>query len=230
MSHGALPLGNLHFEERSYQLNFIDISLPISPDLPVWPGDPAVVLERIRAIAEGSVSNDSRLACSVHTGTHVDAPLHFLDHGAPVEELPLDFLVGPTELVEVSDADRITQDILENLNLPEDTTRLLIKTRNSDLWQDAKHTFNPGFVALDAQAARWVVDQGIRLIGVDYLSVQHFGDKTGATHRTLLTAGVVILEGLNMRDVKPGRYQLMCLPIKLSGADGAPARAILVEE
>jgi arylformamidase len=119
---------------------------------------------------------------------------------------------------------------LESFALPEETTRLLVKTRNSDLWANAGHAFNPDFVALDAQAARWVVNRDIRLVGVDYLSVQRFSDKDTATHRVLLEAGVVIVEGLDMRQVTPGRYQLVCLPLKLSGCDGAPARTILIEE
>ena len=228
--HGLIPFVCASLQERCYLLKIFDISLPISPDLPVWPGDPPVVLERIRARSEGSASNDSRIACSVHSGTHVDAPLHFIDQGASVEDLPLDILVGPTEVVEVPEADIITQEILENQPLPEETKRLLIKTRNSALWQDAKQAFNPDFVALDSQAARWVVDQGIRLIGVDYLSVQLFSDKDPTTHQALLEAGVVIVEGLNLREVKPGTYQLICLPIKLVGSDGAPARTILIEE
>ena len=225
-SHGL----NYSLQERRYPLKIIDISLPIRPDLPVWPGDPPVVRERFRAISDGNVSNDSRIDCSVHTGTHVDAPLHFLDQGASVEQLPLDVLVGATQVIEVPDADIITQDILESQPLPEKITRLLIKTRNSILWKDDKHTFNPDFVALDRHAARWVVDRGIGLIGVDYLSVQRFHDKDPATHRVLLEAGVVIVEGLNLCDVKPGNYQLICLPIKLVGSDGAPARTILIEE
>lgn len=211
-------------------MKFIDISLPISPDLPVWPGDPPVVLERIRAISEGCASNDSRLECSVHTGTHVDAPRHFLKDGAPVEQLPLDVLVGPAAVIAVEGTAVITVDDLQRQNIPGDTRRLLIKTSNSDLWADPGHAFDRDFAALDTHAARWVVDRGIRLVGVDYLSVQRFEEKDGATHRVLLEAGVVIVEGLDMRKVKPGRYQLLCLPIKLSGCDGAPARAILVEE
>jgi arylformamidase len=211
-------------------LKIYDISLPLNPDLPVWPGDPAVVLERFRAISEGNISNDSRLACSVHSGTHVDAPIHFLENGSSVEQLPLDALVGPAEVIEVQNADLITPEILERAGLPTETTRLLVKTPNSDLWTDSSHAFNPDFVALNSQAARWIVNRGIRLVGVDYLSVQRFGDKDCATHRVLLEAGVVIVEGLDMRKVTPGPYQLICLPIKLSGSDGAPARTILIEE
>jgi arylformamidase len=211
-------------------MRLIDISLSIHPDLPVWPGDPKVVIERISAISDGSASNDSRLSCSVHTGTHVDAPRHFIEDGAPVDRLALDVLVGPAEVVEVQDKDLITADHLENLKLPEPTRRLLIKTRNSDLWADGRHAFNPDFVALDTPAARWLVGRGIRLVGVDYLSVQRYRDKDPATHRVLLEAGVVILEGLDLRNVKPGPYRLLCLPVKLAGCDGAPARTILIEE
>jgi arylformamidase len=211
-------------------MKIIDISLSIRPDLPVWPGDPPIVLERIRARSEGSASNDSRIACSVHSGTHVDAPLHFIDQGASVEQLPLDILVGPAVVVEDLRAEVITPDILESLALPEETTRLLIKTRNAALWRDDKLAFNPDFVALDSQAARWLVDRGIGLIGVDYLSVQLFKDKDPTTHRVLLDAGVVIVEGLDLHAVKPGTYQLICLPLKLVGSDGAPARTILIEE
>jgi arylformamidase len=217
-------------KKRCYLLKIFDISLPISPDLPVWPGDPPIVLERIRAKSEGSASNDSRIACSVHSGTHVDAPLHFIDQGASVEQLPLDILVGPAAVVEVPDTDIITPNILERLTLSEQTKRLLIKTRNAALWRDARQAFNPDFVALDSHAARWVVDRGIGLIGVDYLSVQLFKDKDPTTHRVLLDAGVVIVEGLDLHAVKPGTYQLICLPLKLVGSDGAPARTILIEE
>ena len=211
-------------------MKLIDISLPIHPGLPVWPGDPPVTLERVRTIGAGSASNDSRLACSVHTGTHVDAPRHFLKEGAPVEQLPLDVLVGPATVIEVEGAAVITPDELRSHNLPADTRRLLIKTPNSGLWADPGHAFDRDFVALDAHAARWVVEQGIRLIGVDYLSVQRFSDKDATTHRVLLEAGLVIVEGLDLRGVKPGRYELLCLPLKLAGSDGAPARAVLIEE
>ena len=211
-------------------MRLIDISLPIHPDLPVWPGDPRVVVEGIRAIADGSNSNDSRLSCSVHTGTHVDAPRHFIPDGAPVEQLPLEVLMGPVEVVEIQDETSITADRLENLPLPADTQRLLIKTRNSELWDNPGHAFHHEFTALEPSAADWVVNRGLRLIGVDYLSVQRFHDKDPATHRILLAAGVVILEGLDLRNVQPGSYGLVCLPIKLKGCDGAPARTILIEE
>lgn len=210
-------------------MKIYDISVPIHPQLPVWPGDPQVVLERYRRLSKGDSSNDSRLACSVHCGTHVDAPAHFIENGATVEQLPLDILVGPATVIEFPEIDMITPDLLETLRLDSQTERLLLKTKNSDLWSDPDHEFNPNFVALSAESARWVVNSRIKLIGIDYLSIQMFKETEPVTHRILLGAGVIILEGLNLQAVKPGTYQLICLPLKLAGRDGAPARAILIE-
>jgi arylformamidase len=211
-------------------MKIIDISIPVNPDLPVWPGDPKIVLKRYRAISEGHASNDSKLACSVHSGTHVDAPLHFIEDGLTVEQLPLDVLIGPAYVADFPEADTITPDSLEALELPRETTRLLIKTRNSALWSDPHHQFNPDFVAINTDAANWVVKRGIRLIGIDYLSIQRYKDPEPLTHRILLEAGVVIVEGLCLQDAQAGHYKLICLPIKLAGSEGAPARAVMIEE
>ena len=207
-----------------------DISVGVSPGLPVWPGDPLIELERYMAISAGDAANVSRLACSVHVGTHVDAPVHFVDGGSTVENLPLDILIGPAIVVELLDVEAITADCLEALALPSGTTRLLFKTRNSGLWANPHHDFYPDYVALTPDAADWVVRRGVRLLGVDYLSVQRFYDPEPLTHFILLGAGVVIVEGLDLRAVLPGRYQLICLPIKLVGSDGAPARVVLISE
>lgn len=211
-------------------MKILDISVALSPDLPVWPGDPKIELKRFRSISEGHTSNDSRLACCVHSGTHVDAPFHTHEGGDSVDLLSLDVLVGSADVVEVLTDDVITAATLAALDLPIDCKRLLIKTPNSNLWHHTAHEFVKDYVALDTHAARWIVDRGIRLIGVDYLSVQRFEDKDSTTHRVLLEAGVIIVEGLNLNRITPGPYQLVCLPIKLSGSDGAPARAILIEE
>ena len=208
----------------------IDISVPVTPDLPVWPGDPRVVLERFRKISAGSDSNDSRLACSVHCGTHVDAPAHFVENGSTIEDLGLDILIGPAAVAEFPEIDVITPDLLENQKLPPGTKRLLLKTKNSDLWTDPEHTFHTDFVALSADAAAWMVEREIRLVGIDYLSIQLFSDAEPQTHRTLLEAGVVIVEGLNLQKVSPGCYQFICLPLKLAGSEGAPARAVLIQD
>ena len=210
-------------------MKIFDISVKIHPKLPVWPGDTAVVLERYRQICQGNASNDSRLACSVHCGTHVDAPVHFVEDGAAVDQLPLETLVGSATVIEFPKIDRITPDLLETRLSNTHPQRLLIKTANSELWDDSEHEFNPEFVALSVDAARWVVSRGIKLVGIDYLSIQMFNDAEPLTHRILLEAGVVILEGLDLRKVKPGTYQLICLPLKLAGSDGAPARTILID-
>jgi len=211
-------------------VKILDISVPVSPGLPVWPGDPHIELDRYRAIAKGDASNDSRLACSVHCGTHVDAPGHFVENGSTVDQLPLDILVGRAWVAEVLTADVISSEILENLAIPSETIRLLFKTKNSTLWADPRHAFKSDFVALSADAASWIVAHGIRLVGIDYLSIQMFDDPEPLTHSILLKAGVVVVEGLNLMDVRPGSYRLVCLPLKLSGSDGAPSRAVLIEE
>jgi arylformamidase len=210
-------------------MKIFDISVSIHPKLPVWPGDPPVVLERYRQQTKGDASNDSRLACSVHCGTHIDAPAHFIEKGTTIEQLSLDSLVGSATVVEFSEIDRITPNLLETQQIDAQTDRLLLKTKNSELWADPEHAFYPDFVALSAESARWIVNRGIQLVGIDYLSIQMFKDAEPLTHRILLEAGVVILEGLDLRAVEPGNYQLICLPLKLTGSDGAPARAILIK-
>ena len=211
-------------------MKILDISVPLSPHLPVWPGDTRIVLERYRALAKGDTSNDSRLACSVHSGTHVDAPLHFIENGATTEQLTLDILMGPARVVELPEANVITPELLDAQSPAIETERLLLKTTNSDLWNDPGHEFNPDFVALSPESADWVVNKGIKLVGIDYLSIQMFKDDEPMTHRVLLEGGVIILEGLDLRKVSPGDYNLICLPIKLAGSEGAPARAILISQ
>lgn len=211
-------------------MKILDISVPVSRGLPVWPGDPRVVLERSQSISNGSQSNDSRIACCVHSGTHVDAPRHFVDDGATVENLPLEVLLGPAWVAHIPSENVITPEILETLAIPPDTKRLLLKTRNSSLWENPNHSFNTDYVALSSEAAGWIVSKGILLVGIDYLSIQLFTDSEPLTHRVLLEAGVVIVEGIDLRFARSGLYQLICLPLKLVGGDGAPARAVLIEE
>ncbi len=205
---------------------YIDISVPVSPDLPAWPGSPPIELQRRLDLGQGDIVNDTTLHFSVHTGTHVDAPLHFLAEGNSVEHLPLEVLIGPAVVVDLPDTNAVSSEILEQLPLPPGVERLLIRTRNSRLWQADVQKFQPDFVALTADAAEWIVDHEIRLIGVDYLSVQRFHDGP-ETHLNLLKAEVVILEGLNLAYVQAGEYELICLPVMLKGVEGAPARAIL---
>jgi arylformamidase len=204
-----------------------DISLTISPKMPTWPGDPSVVLERIEKIEEGSNANVSKIAMSVHSGTHVDAPYHFLREGNSVERMPLRTLTGRAYVLDLPEVDQITADIIEHSDLPPRTRRLLFKTRNSNYWARQEQEFQEDFVGICEDAAEYLVKRGVKLVGVDYLSVAPFHNSR-PTHEILLKAGVVVVEGLDLSAVSQGRYTLYCLPLKLEGSDGAPARAILV--
>lgn len=206
-----------------------DISLTISTELPVWPGDPAVEMERVAKMEEGSRYNLTHLKMSAHAGTHVDAPFHFLGgNSLTIDKLPLSQLTGRAYVQHLpDDVKLITAAILQRADIPPRTRRLLFKTRNSTLWAQPDGKFHTDFTALSPDAAQYLVERGIKLVGVDYLSVAPF-QEGAATHEILLKAGVVIVEGLNLSEVSQGRYTLYCLPLKLAGSDGAPARAILV--
>ena len=205
----------------------IDISVPLQSDMPIWPGSIGIHITRIKSFEDGDMVNVSKLECDVHTGTHIDAPSHFVENGATIEKLPLDILIGPVVVVDLPDVNIITASDLDNLGLPQGTKRLLFRTSNSELWRNEISEFQKDYVALSSDAARWIVDQEIHLIGVDYLSVQCYSDNP-ITHQILLKAGVIIVEGLNLIDVKQGTYQLICLPINLVGVEGAPVRAVLL--
>jgi arylformamidase len=195
----------------------------------VWPGDSPVVIRQTSHLAEGDNATVSELSLSAHTGTHVDAPAHFIPGGAGVDALDLNVLVGPAFVVEVLDADVITAEVLESLKIPQGIKRLLFKTRNSRCWLQNNDSFDQDFVALTQNAARYLIDRGIQLVGIDYLSVAPFENGV-PTHRELLGAGIVVVEGLNLNGIEPGRYQLAVLPLKIAALDGAPARAILIDE
>jgi arylformamidase len=204
----------------------IDISVPIRPGMPVWAGDPPVVIERVQSIADGAHDNVSRIDFGVHTGTHVDAPLHFIDDSAGVDRLPLDALIGPAFVVDATNIDRhLDVDVLAKLAIPQGADRVLFKTRNSELWE--RDRFETDFLGVTADGARWLVDLGVRLVGIDYLSIAPYGQSV-PTHWVLLDAGIVILEGTDLRGVEPGDYELICAPLRIVDSDGAPARALLV--
>ena len=206
---------------------FYDITLPFSPRLPAWPGEPKPVVERLLSLNNGDVANVSRVDGCVHYGTHIDAPLHFIDGGNGIEAMPVDVQIGPALVVHLPDADAITADLLDAQDIPPATERLLFKTRNSDLWNDLEHEFFEDFVAVTADGARWLVDRGIKLAGIDYLSIETYHTKDFPAHKILLGAGMAIAEGLDLRAVEAGLYEMACLPMKVEGADGAPARVVL---
>ena len=207
-----------------------DITVSVTPGMPVWPGDPAVERTLVWQIGADSAANVSRLTMSVHTGTHVDAPIHFIANGMSIDGLALETMVGPCNVCEVDATGwTITATDLEALNLPLTVQRLLLKTSNSGLWAKGGATFERSYVSLSASAARWIVDRGIRLVGIDYLSVEPFDAAEPVVHRTLLAGGVIPLEGVDLSGVAAGEYTLVCLPLKLAGSDGAPARVVLIE-
>ena len=206
-----------------------DITLAFRSDLPLWPGDPVPIVSLMKSQEGGDPCNVTRLDTGVHFGTHLDAPSHFIRGGKAVEELNLDLLIGPCFVGEILGVKEITPKHLETLSIPSGTKRLLIKTDNSARWNNPKHQFDQEYVALTATAAQWVVDKGIGLIGIDYLSIQLFADVESTTHLVLLGAEVIIVEGLDLREISSGSYNLICLPMKIAGADGAPVRAVLTK-
>ncbi len=204
----------------------IDISLPLCENTPHWPGSVAFQLLRYQDLNRGDPANVSRICCDAHAGTHIDAPLHFIQNGLAIDQLALDVLIGPCTIWDLADKALITRQDLSFAGLPNFNKRILFRTRNSALRRLEENRFTENYVAISTDAAEYLVDLGVKLIGIDYLSVEPFGNSAD-THRTLLSAGVVIVEGLNLANVTPGDYELICLPLKLAGAEGAPARAVL---
>ena len=206
---------------------WIDVSVAVDERIATFTGDPTYARTLHASMAAGAICNVSRLDMGAHTGTHIDAPVHFIDGAAGIETTPLDAVIGPAWVVDAGDVTgSITATQLGRLSIPAGETRLLFRTANStaDLW--ARTGFTSDFVGLAADAAQELADLGVRLVGIDYLSIAPFGDPV-PTHRALLGAGVVVLEGVDLRAVEPGAYDLFAPPVRLVGADGAPARALL---
>jgi arylformamidase len=207
-----------------------DITLTVTPSLPVWPGDPAIVLERMVKMEDGKHNNISRMALGVHAGTHVDAPYHFIADGKTIETLALDVLIGPALVAQIAeDCKLIGAAELKAAGVGPGNVRVLLKTGNNAYWQQPGLPFQKGFAALSPDGADYLVECGVCLVGIDYFSISPFGNSV-PVHRKLLGAEVIILEGINLSQVAPGNYQLYCLPMKLGGSDGAPARTVLIEE
>jgi arylformamidase len=206
-----------------------DISLTIAPGMPVWPGDMEVWLQRVKTIEEGEDDNLSQIKMGVHTGTHMDAPYHFVKDGIKIDALPLETLIGDCQVVGVDESvDLVTADVLKDAKVNPNIPRILIKTRNSRHWKSASHTFDRDFVGISVDGARALVDLGMRLVGLDYLSVAPFS-MGKPVHDVFLQAGLVLLEGADLSKVEPGVYTLIALPLKLAATEGAPVRAVLIE-
>lgn len=201
-----------------------DLSIIIKEEMPIYPGDNGFKRQKIMRLDNGDSSNLSAIHMGAHTGTHIDAPRHFLNDGISIEQLSLDALVGPARVIEVSAVSEIMlKDIISKLSNPPE--RILFKTDNSKLWQSSD--FHKDFVYLSQEAADFLISEKIKLVGIDYLSIEKFHSPDHYIHKQLLGAGIIILEGINLSEVEEGDYELICLPLKIQGSDGSPVRAIL---
>ena len=205
-------------------MKLIDVSVPLDANLPTYPGNTPYSLEAVKRMARGDSSNVSTLHLSAHSGTHVDAPCHFFDGAPGAEALPLEMLVGRARVIEITSRKGIGADELAGAHLSEDV-RVLIKTSNSRLWGSAE--FHTDYTGVTESGAKYLLEHGIKVVGVDYLSVEEFRKPGAPAHHVLLGAGIIVIEGLNLRDVDPGVYEMFCLPLALVGSDGAPARVVL---
>jgi len=205
----------------------IDISLAIGPGLPTWPTSEGYRLRNAMQIAAGDPANVTVVEMDVHTGTHVEAPLHFLADGPGLDTVELSRFVGPAVVVDIA-GPAVTAELLDAADVPPGTERLIVKTANSARWAAGGGPLDPGYVSLTQDAAEWVVRRGIGLVGIDALSIQQY-ENDGETHRILMRAGVVILEGLDLHAVSRGAYTLVAAPLRLTGVEAAPARALLID-
>ena len=207
-------------------MKLFDITVPIRSSMPVYEGDPGVKIDAWSAFAKGDSSNVSMLNFGAHTGTHVDAPAHFIEGARTIDGLPLELLIGPARVIRVPDElTEIDPEFIERCDL-NGIERVIFHTRNSGFWNEG---FRKDFTHLLPEAAQMLVARQIKLVGTDYLSIEKFHSGHHQTHLTLLRNEVVIVEGLNLADVPEGDYELLCLPLRIAegSGDGAPARAVL---
>ena len=203
-----------------------DVTVTIDSTVPTYLGDPSFKRRVVQAIADGKPADVSLLTLSAHTGTHVDAPSHLIPGGKTVDVLDLTAMVGLARVVEFDAPGAITAEFLKGIDSLSADERILFKTRNSSLWK--KQVFAEDYVGLSVDAAEWLIAKGVRLVGIDYLSIDAPGDANLPVHRALLANDVVVVESLNLMQVSEGHYQLVCLPMKVGGSEGAPARVILL--
>jgi arylformamidase len=205
-------------------MKLIDVSVPLGPGVPIYPGNTPFTLEAIKRIASGGSSNVSTLHLSAHCGTHVDAPRHFFDDGPGADAIPLETLIGRARVIEIPAGRGVNADELSRFDLSGEV-RVLIKTANSRLWESPE--FHADYVGMTADGATLLVDRGVVVVGVDYLSVEQFRAPGAPAHHILLGAGAIVIEGLNLAHVEAGVYDMWCLPLPIVGSDGAPARVVL---
>jgi arylformamidase len=206
-------------------MKIYDVTISLSADIPLYPGDPEIVVEPKLRLSNGDSQNLTYYGFSSHTGTHIDAPSHFIAGGKTVDQLPIELLIGRTRVIQFASGNKITAESLEEHDLSE-VVRVLFKTRNSYLWQSGKG-FVKNYVHLTVDAAEHLIESGIKVVGIDYLSVDKYPSEKLDVHLKLLQNGIIIIEGLDLREVDPGDYEMICLPMKIKDGDGAPARVIL---
>ena len=209
-------------------MKIIDISVPIDDKTPLWPGNVGPKIKSLSNIENGSVYNETSIEVNVHTGTHIDAPLHFIKNGQSIDRMNLSIFIGSVFIVYLPDVREITAKDLEKINLPENVNRILFKTSNSLLWNRDNSEFEKEYVGITSDAATWLVEKQITLVGIDYISIATFKE-TVEVHNILLKEGIAVLEAINLVNVEEGNYKLVCLPIKITNAEGAPARAVLIK-
>lgn len=204
---------------------YIDISIPITKDIPHWPTDKPPVIKKVSSFENGDAVSVTHISMNAHTGTHIDAPSHFIPDGKAIDELDTEKFIGTCFVCDTGDVDVIDSETLEKCSITKATKRILFKTKNKGLWNQKE--FYKDYIALSLDGAEWIVSNGIELVGIDYLSIEPFGENMGEIHKILLSSEVVILEGLNLERVESGIYELIMLPIRIEGSDGAPARVLL---
>ncbi|OHC05602.1 MAG: hypothetical protein A3K25_12140 [Planctomycetes bacterium RIFOXYB12_FULL_42_10] len=205
-------------------MNIYDVTLTISDKLITWPSDPTVSIRKTRLISQGNSCNVSELKFGSHCGTHIDAPYHFEENGIKIDQIPLDYLVGTATVFDIKNKEKIDLEDIKPLKL-KNRERVIFKTINSTFWKLPE--FKKDFVYITKEAARHLVDSGVKVVGIDYLSVEKFGNKPADTHHIFLRNGVVLIEGLDLSNVEAGDYELVALPLKIKDCDGSPARVIL---
>ena len=208
----------------------IDVTLSIRPGMLTYPGDPVVAIDRTWDMRQGDAANLSVISMSTHTGTHVDPPIHFVDGGMTIDRVSLDTLIGDAVVTDMRGVRTIGPAELEAADLHVDADRVLFLTDWSARWAEESPAFPDVVTCVSEEGARWLVDRGVRLVGTDFISIEGADDPTFPVHRALLGAGIVIVEGLDLRDVPAGRYSLWCLPLMIRDGDGGPARVVLVAD
>ncbi|AZT91090.1 cyclase family protein [Caldicellulosiruptor changbaiensis] len=207
-------------------MKIIDVSLDISNETISFPGDPKVEVKRVFDITKGDIATVSKLSLSSHTATHIDAPAHFIKGGLTVDKIPLEHLMGKVKIFEVPEEDKITRSFLEKKHIEREKA-IFFKTKNSQYLNSSK--FYEKYTSLSLDAAEYLIEKGVKVVGIDYLSIEEFGSEDYSVHKSLLSSGIIIIEGLSLLNVSEGEYEFIALPLRVKGCDGAPARVVLIE-